>query len=189
MNLQNPRARSHFSKYLFFVAILLCSYPAAAQTVVFDPHYSSVDYGELFTVDLLIDPGGLSVKGIDLEVTFDTTIVELQMIEAGTWLTTFPLAWYFFDHTGEPNTPETSLRFAMAFLDSSRNDAGQLAVARFKAKTQGATSLDWLVLDVRGEDNEALSFAHSIDDSIRVEPATAISRDSFGQIKAIFRAP
>ena len=168
------------------LTLLLLSPPVSAQAVVFNPHYSSVDIGENFAVRLLINTGGLEVKGLDLEVSFDSTYVELLTIEPGLWVTGYPLDWYFFDHTGEPNTLDTSLHFSLAFLDGSRHGVGELAIAHFQAKQVGATSLDWLTLDVRGLDNQPLVFSHSVDDSIRVEAGTAVAAWDVSRLKAQF---
>lgn len=180
-------AGSHFSgRMLFYVLVLvaLAAVPAAGQEVFVDPALAvPVDF--VFTVDIAINCGGQSVKGVEVILEFDSSLLHLDAITPGPWFTGTGLAFFFFDYTGVG--PEGELRFAGSVLDESNNQDLTLAVCHFTAIGFGSTPLDFLDLDVRDPANARLGFGHSTGDQVIIDPAVDVTVGSFGSVKALYR--
>jgi len=137
-----------------------------------------------FTVDLAISAAGYLVKGAEVVVTFNPTLVALTDITPGAWVSEQGLQTYFYDYT-IPGT--NTIHFAMSFLDGSGTGSGVLAVCHFSARQIGTTPLDFITVDVRDPDNQPTAFEHSADDNIIIDQVIATTPATFGGVKATFR--
>ncbi len=156
---------------------------ARAQDISVDPSISAPQEPE-FTVALAIGTGGQQIVGLEVEIGFDPTLVELHGVDAGTWVTGSGLEYFFWDHT-EPGAD--TIHLTMAFLGASRTGSGQLAVCRFAALAVGVCPLEFLSLDVRGPDNVDLGFTHSEGDKIVIDAAIGAEEVTLGRVKALYR--
>jgi hypothetical protein len=149
----------------------------------FEPS-SSTPVTHDFTVDLAIAAAGYLVKGAEVEVTFNPTLVALTDITPGVWVTGQGLQTYFYDYT----TPgATTIHFAMSFLDGSGTGSGVLAVCHFTALNIGTTPLDFLTVEVRDPNNQPFVFEHSTGDNIIIDQVIPTEAATLGGVKAGFR--
>ncbi len=154
----------------------------SAQTLRFDPDpYFPVD--EQFTLPLLLEAGGLDVKGVECIITFDSALVSLESITPGPWYSESGQEFFFWDYT-EPGT--SVLHFASAMLDGTNNTDGAIALCHFSFVGFGSCDLVFTEANVRDANNEPLSFALDnglivLDQAINTEPV------QFSTLKAIYR--
>lgn len=154
------------------------------QTVAFDPGtYLPPD--PAFSLPIVIDCAGLDVKGVEVQISYDPQVVQLQAIAPGAWFTGSGQAHYFFDHTTA--APAGQLHFDGAVLAGTLSGTGELAVCHFTMVDFGMSPLDFQLLDVRGLANLDLGFGHSSGDRIILDPVVDMDLRSFGVIKATFR--
>ncbi len=134
--------------------------------LIIDPHLSSVDILDgPFTVAMNIEPSQSPVKGVDVLVEFDESVVRLDSIMAGTWITDSGLSHFFYDYTADDNT---IIHFSTAFLDSARGDDGHLVTCHFTPLAVGDTELTFVETSLRNMVNAELGYATSMVDSIQV---------------------
>ncbi len=157
---------SRFStlRLLACLAGIWLSVPAVAQQIYINPPVSE-PLEPYLTVDVVIATAGLDVMGMEIEIAFDPTVVALDHIEPGEWVTSAGLDYFFYDLT----TPGTDvIRFDMAFLGTGRTGDGQVAICHFHAASPGTSPLEFGTLDIRDPDNAQLTFTHSEGDQIHV---------------------
>ncbi len=155
---------------------------SSAQTLRFDPDpYFPAD--EKFTLPLLLEAGGLEVKGVECIITFDSALVSLESITPGPWYSESGQELFFGDYT-EPGT--SVLHFASAMLDSTNNTDGAIALCHFSFVDCGFCDLIFTEANVRDANYDPLSFALDnglivLDQAIHSEPVKLSS------LKAIYR--
>ncbi len=165
-----------------FLFLVFSIQPAGAQSLSFDPDpFTPQDY--IFTVPLVLESGGLSVKGVEAIVSFDTALVTLESITPGPWYTASGQDFFFWDYT----TPTSdTIHFASAMLDGSRNADDIIAYCHFSFVDFGFCVLDFDLVDVRGVQNQDLGFA-SDDGLIILGTAVGVEPIHFSTLKAIYR--
>ena len=178
--------------FLISVLSLLVAGSAAAQMVYLDPVVSDPLDHE-FTLDVMIDTAGLTVMGVQIEITFDPTIASLDYIAAGDWVTSSGLDYFFYDNT---TLGTSSIHFDQAFLGQGRTGAGQVAVCHFQAAGPGDSPLEFVGVDIRDEVNSSLDFANSEGDLIHVrnghiyiDPPESIPNDDNFTVAIAVQAP
>jgi hypothetical protein len=156
----------------------------------FDPSISSVGQTGFLALPIVIHPGLESVMGMELEVEFDPNIVELLEINPGNWFTESGHPYYFFDYTPDSELPVSSIHFAAALLNASSAKTDTVAICRFRGLNLGATSLDFLDVDVRNPENYFLSYEFSLEDSIIVDDTpTGIETDPQAELRRLSCSP
>ncbi|MEZ4398169.1 MAG: choice-of-anchor J domain-containing protein [Candidatus Krumholzibacteriia bacterium] len=130
-----------------------------------EPSVCSFYPGELCTLQVVIDPSQIPVKGVDVVIDFDESLVELQGIEPGDWIGSSGLTDYFFDYTASDSTVA---HFSMAFLDGTRGEVGELARLIFKGVATGVSPLTFTLEKVRDVSNTELGYTTSENDSLIV---------------------
>ena len=85
--------------------LLLMALPAAAQSLVVDPP-ASFPSELTFTVDIVLESGGLEVKGVETMITFDPGFLHLDEVTPGPWLTGTGQAYFFFDFGEEKGSAD-----------------------------------------------------------------------------------
>lgn len=138
-----------------------------------------------FTVDIAIQSPGQAVKGMSVRIFYEPTVVSLDHIEAGSWITDSGLAYYFYDHTQD--APAGVLFFDMAFFDDALAGSGQLVTCHFTADAVGESPLVFDLVDVRDADNSPLAFTHSTGDLILIDNPIPVEHHTFGAVKALYR--
>ena len=157
--------------------------PVLSQSLSLSPS-SSTPSQECFEVKLNLDPEGIGVQGLDVEIGFDPTIVALLEIAPGDWYLASGYPHYFHDYT----TPGcASIRFSGALLGGASSAAETVAIIRFQALNPGYSALDYLLVDVRDGENLMLETTHSSGDRIIIEEEIPLEDCSLSQIKAIYR--
>ena len=138
-----------------------------------------------FTVDIAIQSPGQAVRGMSLRLLYEPTVVSLDHIEAGSWITDSGLAYYFYDHTQD--SPAGVLFFDMAFFDDALAGSGQVATCHFTAIAVGESPLLFDLVDIRDADNNPLEFTHSTGDLILIDNPIPVEHHTFGAVKALYR--
>jgi len=155
---------------------------SAAQMLRFDPD-PFIPVNEEFTVPLLLEAGGLEVKGIEADITFDPALVVLDSITAGPWYTDSGQTFFFWDYT----TANTStIHFASAMLDGTNSSDGVIALCHFSFVDFGYCPLEFTMVDVRDNLNDPLTFDHD-DGLIFLNAAVETDHVEFSSLKAIYR--
>ncbi len=177
--------------FCFLVAILVFTifWPkspslALAQEVLVDPSFSQpVEF--VLTVDIAIDCAGLPVKGVEVVLTFDPLLLNLEAISPGPWYTEYGQDFYFFDYTSV--VPQGTIHFASSVLEGTNDQSSTIAVCHFTASGYGMTPLIFQEVDVRDINNVDLGFGHSEGDMILLGPTLPVTASSFGALKVLFR--
>ena len=152
------------------------------QTLRFNPDpFISEDYD--FTVPLVIEAGGLEVKGVECQVSFDSALVSLTSITPGPWYTNSNQEFFFWDYT-YPGTNIVS--FASAMLDGSNSSDDVIALCHFSFVDFGTSPLDFDLVDVRGITNQPLPF-ESDNGIIYLGDLVEAETLSFDTLKAIYQ--
>lgn len=158
-------------------------HPVASQTVSVEPSTSQPEESD-FTVDILLDTAGCEVMGIEISLSFNEYIVQLDGIDPGPWFTGMSHEWFFWDYTHA----ETELiHFTGSSLGSGVATGGVVAVCRFTALEAGICPLDFLGVDIRDSHNNRLDADHSSGDSIVIDAAVSTPGVSLDRIKALYR--
>ena len=169
----------------FVVIVAICVAPQSyAQSIFFDPP-DTFPTDPDFDVAINIDCNLESVKGIELSVTYDPSLVQLNSITAGAWYSDSGQSYYFFDYTNID--PPGTIHFASAVLDGALGGSDALAVCHFSIVGIGVSPLEFQEVDVRDPANIQLIFGNSIGDKITIDPAVKETVFKFGSVKAIYR--
>ncbi len=170
---------------LVAVAVSLGDFtPAVAQEIFVDPSIS-IPNDFSFTVDIAIDCAGLAVKGVEVVLAFDSSLLHLDAITPGPWYTGTGLDYFFFDYSDVD--PAGTIHFASSILDGTNEQSLTIAVCHFTAYGFGSTPVTFQDVDVRDCDNMNLGFGHSTGDLIQIDPAVPATATTFGGVKALFR--
>jgi len=177
--------------FCYLVAILVFTHfcptsptLAVAQEVFVDPSISTPTEF-VFTVDIAIDCAGLPVKGVEVVLTFDPLLLNLDAISPGPFYMGYGGDFYFYDYT--PIIPQGTIHFASSVLDGTNVQSATIAVCHFTALDFGVTPLIFQEVDVRDINNVDLGFGHSVGDIVHIDPAVPVTASSFGALKALFR--
>lgn len=158
--------------------------------LLIDPAVTSVNIVDgAFTLDMNIEPSQAPVKGVDVEVDFDESIVRLDSITPGDWVTDAGMTYFFYDYTEDDST---RINFSMAFLDSARGDNGHLVTCHFTPLTVGDTELTFIETALRNVVNTELGYSTSTADSILVfSDLTPVeeSPESPGKLRLLGNSP
>lgn len=158
--------------------------PAAAQWIGFDPA-ETVPATEAFTVDLVLDTGGVTVMGADVLFTFDPAVVRLDSVTVGGWLTTAPQPYFFWADAGE--SVADLVHVTGSVMTTGRAGAGALAVLHFTARAAGFCDLVFQAVSLRDPLNAPVPHTRSVGDRIIIEEAIGTDAASFGALKALWR--
>jgi len=167
---------------VFCISTIFSISTVSAQTLRFDPDpFIPQDY--VFTVPLVIESGGLEVKGVESLITFDPAMVKLDSITPGPWYTDSGQNFFFWDYT----TPFTyAIHFASAMLDGTNNSDGIIAYCHFSFVDFGTCILDFNDVDLRDVNNQSLPFV-SDNGEIILGNAVSGKKVLFGGLKAIYK--
>ncbi len=167
---------------LSLILVVLLPASAFAQSLQFDPD-PFIPASDSFAVPMIIETGGLSIKGIETIVTFDPALVSLDSITAGPWFTDSGQDYFFWDYT----IPFTyAIHFASAMLDGTNSADGIIAYCHFSFLDYGSCPLDFTLVDVRDGNNADLGFGND-SGLILLDPAVETKNVQFSSLKAIYR--
>ena len=169
---------------LSFLCLFLAS-SAVAQHLSVDPPTSQPDTEE-FTLDIVLDPEGATVMGMEVSLSFDNLVVRLDGIDAGPWFTVSAPDPFFWDYT-HPGTE--LIYFTGASLGVGLEVGGVVATCRFTALAGGISPVNFLGTDLRDPENSVLPTTHSTGDLIIIDAAIAADEPTWGQVKALYRLP
>ncbi len=172
------RALALFTGFLCFMTVAFSS----AQSLRFDPDpYFPVD--QTFSVPLVLEAGGLAVKGVECIITYDPALVALNSITAGPWYTGSGQDFFFWDYT---TGFTTDIHFASAMLDGTNSSDGIIAYCNFSFVGFGTCDLIFAESDIRDVNNDPLAFA--LDNGMIVlDQAVENAPVKFNVLKAIYR--
>jgi hypothetical protein len=128
-----------------------------------DPAVRTLNVAEVCSLRVMIAPSPVPVKGVEVVIDYDESVVELQAIHEGSWISGSGLQRYFYEYANGG-----SAHFTMAFLDGTRQEGGELALLEFKGLAEGATPLVFTLEKVRDANNTELGYTTSTGDSLTV---------------------
>ncbi|MBU8871637.1 MAG: cohesin domain-containing protein [Gemmatimonadales bacterium] len=168
---------------VLFLLTVVVNPPTSAQTVYVTPSDSQPEVEE-FTVDIVLGSEGHEIMGMEISISFNEHIVQLDGIDPGPWFTGLDHEWFFWDYTH----PDTELiYFTGSSLGSGVTTDGVVATCRFTALGPGISTLDFLGVDLRNSQNVRLVADHSSGDSITIDSAIPTTDASWEHIKALFQ--
>jgi hypothetical protein len=146
---------------------------ADAQTVTIDPAVTQPTTLH-FEVGVAMDTQGLSVLGMEIRINFVSSVVHLDSITPGSWVTSSGYNYFFYDHS--PSGPGFQAHFALAMLDGLLNGSGTVAVMHFTVLDVGVSPLNFMDVDVRGQFNDNLGFTGTLGNLILISelPPSAV---------------
>lgn len=157
---------------------------ASAQHLSFNPSVS-IPATVNFQVDLQLTTNGVTVQGLDVVFSYDPTIVQLDGVSGGGWLTGSGLDFYLWID------PASSLGFVhvtTALLGMGSSTDGAVLTLDFTALAAGISPLDFVSFDLRDDTNMLLPAAtNSIGDQIVIEEAIPNEVWSIGAMKSYWR--
>ncbi len=137
----------------------------AAQEIAVSPPLTVATQTE-FTVSITIDAASDDVYGLEVTMSYDPAIVQLDGIDAGDWFVSSGLPYFFHDFTDD--VAPGVLFFDAAFLGDGRSGTGDVAICHFTALAAGDSPLDFVQVVARDGANQDLAFGHSTGDLITV---------------------
>lgn len=166
------------------VAAILAPGAAHAQWIGFDPS-ESIPIAESFTVDLLLDTGGVTIMGADVVFAFDPAVVQLDSVTVGDWFVTAPEPHFFWADAGLSVAGVAHVTGTV--MTTGRDGAGALAVLHFTALDVGISPLDFVSISLRDPVNAPVPHTRSTGDRIVIEEAIDARDSAFGSLKALWR--
>jgi len=164
------------------VLMLLSATWVMAQTLRFDPD-PVVPTEPNFMVPLVLEAGGLEVKGVEAIVSFDPALVTLVSVTPGPWYILSGQTFFFWDYT---TSGTDRIHFASAMLQGTSSSDGIIAYCHFSMVSFGSCPLDFIEGDVRDINNDPLPFA--LDPGlILLDPAVGRETSTLDGLKALFR--
>lgn len=119
------------------ISYLAFAYSANAATLSLSPSKSSVQVGEVFSVDIVLDTEGAATDGVDIRyLNFDPTLLEVQQVVPGT-LYPSTQSNYFDNTAGIINFSQITTG------GSTYNGSGTLATIEFKANASGKAEVSF----------------------------------------------
>lgn len=178
---------SKITSCLVFVCLVLGVVPtfALAQVISVEPPVSIPSTLE-FTVAIAMDTEGAEVMGLEIELSFDNTVVRLNSIQPGPWYTDSSLDYFFWDYT---TNGCDRIHFTGSQLNAGDTRSDVVAICHFTALTAGISDLEFLDVDVRDAQNVDLGASHSTGDQIVIEEAVDTNSIPWGSVKATYWIP
>ncbi len=163
--------------------MLIGAVSASAQHLSVDPPTSQPDFEE-FTVDLVLDPEGATIMGMEISLAFDHLVVRLDGIDAGPWFTVSAPDYFFWDYT-HPGTE--LIHFSGASLGVGQDIGGVIATCHFTALQGGISPVNFLGTDLRDPENNMIPVTHTTGDLIVIDDAVATDAVAWDRVKALYR--
>ena len=167
---------------LALLLLVVSATSTPAQTLRFEPNLY-IPTEPNFSIPLVLEANGLSVKGVEATVTFDPALVVLDSITAGPWYTDSGQTFFFWDYTA----PYTYvIHFASAMLTGTSNTNGIIAYCHFSKVDFGTCPLTFTEHQVRDGENIPLSFTPE-NGAILLDQAIKVQGLGLAEVKAIYR--
>jgi hypothetical protein len=163
---------------------ILAPAAAHAQWIGFNPS-ETVPSTENFTVDLVLDTGGVTIMGADVLFSFDPAVVQLDSVTVGDWFVTAAEPHFFWADAGQALPYQAHVTGTV--MTTGRAGAGSLAVLHFTALAAGFSPLDFQSVSLRDPLNAPVPHTRSTGDQIVIDGAIDADGASFGSVKALWR--
>jgi len=121
---------------LFSILCFVTASRVRAQTFTLSPLTASKNVGSTFVVDLNIDTGNTAVKGVDVKISYDDSVLEVVKVEPGT----------FFPEVSFNDNYADILYISGSFTSTAQSNSGTGQVGRIilKAKAAGVSKFDFI---------------------------------------------
>lgn len=119
-----------------FITLTLLPYANAANAAVlkFSPTSKTVNAGDTFDIQVMVDAGTDEVSGTDAYILYDSSILQAQSVSEGTY---FPYV------TKDIADGKVSVWGVVTDAATSRTGSGTLATITFKATQSGSATLQY----------------------------------------------
>ncbi len=174
-------------KMMAILALCLLTFttaPGLSQThVKIDPASTSVDVGEIFTVDVLVEDA-LNMRGVSVKVGFDPTVLNVQGVTSGGFMSSFGQTFSF----SEKNNDEGWVQYDESILGSGdmAEGGGTVCHLEFEAIAAGSSALTFLVADLR--DNDNMSIETTTEDGLVMVGGSAVVVQLYAALEGAFDA-
>jgi hypothetical protein len=134
LNLKHKVFRRGLTGILLFFLFLGSARATEAQTFTLSPSSVTKTVGEQWTVSINIDTAGKAVKGADVKLTYDETLVEVVSVSNGEF---FPKGGY------NANAGILYLSYGFDQALQTKTGSGTFATLTLKGKSTGTASFAW----------------------------------------------
>ena len=113
-----------------------------AASVSIEPATNSVNQSDTFSVNVVVDPAGQAVSGVQVKLSFDKSVVNLNSAVVGSFLGSSPLQ---FANKIDNTNGTLELAYTIAGGDSAKSANGTFATLTFTVKSNaanGSSNLD-----------------------------------------------
>ncbi|MDD5615770.1 MAG: cohesin domain-containing protein [Candidatus Methanoperedens sp.] len=113
-----------------------------AASVSIEPSSKSVNRTDTFSVNVVVDPAGQAVMGVQIKLNFDKSVVNLNSAVPGTFLGNSPI---LFNNTIDNTNGKLELAYNIAGGDSAKSVKGTFATLTFTVRSDapnGTSNLD-----------------------------------------------
>ena len=126
-----------------FAMLCVFAQPAlAAPTVTIEPSFQHVLQGEIFTVNITVDPAGVETMGAQYDLYFNNTLLNGTEQIKGSFLSQDGVSTNVFVNTINNTIGKTEYGEARVGVDYGVTTPGVLATITFKAMEPGTSSLN-----------------------------------------------
>ena len=148
--------------------------PLFSDTLSVCPDSTWKAEGEVFSIGVCISAGLTGVKGYNIAVTFDSSVIEIIDVEEGPLPQSVPGARFFWWYNEGVKTDSVHVNGAV--LDATMDGPGELVTFTYKAKTHGVVSTtDVLIAYSQLRDGVNQPIGHETRVGfVAVEPMTGI---------------
>jgi len=159
---------------LFFPGIIVSADPATAVTV--EPASKVVGIGEIFTVDIFVNPD-TAIAGVQFSLSFDASVVTANGVTEGNLLSQGGASTYFAGGTiNNVAGTITNVAGAITTPGASVSSPGTFATVSFTAGAAGTSTLNLSNVIVGNKDGQAVAITVS-DGSVTVCPDWDVNLD------------
>ncbi len=153
--------------------LLVAGIVSAAPLVYLDPASIDICEGE-FTIDVVANDEVLGLTGFDLLIDFDEALMSYVGATWGPLLEDYPGEFFFY--ATDEGTMSNALLINGAFMGGSADGPGVLATITFVCDAEGASPIEFAMVDFRDIDNAPIPMTHE-DGSVTIDDDTVVYID------------
>jgi len=142
-----------------------------AASVSIEPATNSVNQSDTFSVNVVVDPAGQAVSGVQVKLSFDKSVVNLNSAVVGTFLGSSPIQ---FANKIDNTNGTLELAYNIAGGDSAKSAKGTFATLTFTVKSDaaiGSSNLDLTMAKLTDANADLIASVTMNDGAITVMSA------------------
>ncbi len=134
---------------LLIFSIAAAGTASAASVISVVPQSQNANQGGTFSVNVTVDPAGISVNGVQINLKFDPNVVQLNSVDIGDFLGSDPLK---FSNIIDNTNGNLALAYTIQAGNPVVTTPGTFATLNFQAKAAGTSTLDLTMAALSGAD-------------------------------------